>query len=82
MQHSNAAAGASDIDTEGEGMAGRGATETELGATETAGGAGAAEPEHGCRALSETAETTHLFGSTFDCLTAAVHPQVAHLQYT
>ena len=54
--------------TEGEGMASR--------------GAGAGEPEHGCRALSETAERTHLFGSTFDCLTAAVHPQVAHLQYT
>ena len=54
--------------TEGEGMASR--------------GAGAGEPEHGCRAGSETAETTHLFGSTFDCLTAAVHPQVAHLQYT
>ena len=80
MQHSNAAAGASDIDTEGERMAGRGATDN--GATETAGGAGAAKPPHGCRALSETAETTHLFGSTFDCLTAAVHPQVAHLQYT
>jgi hypothetical protein len=52
--------------TEGDGMAGR--------------GAGAAEPEHGCRAISEIAEGTHLFGSTFDCLTAAVHPQVVHLQ--
>ena len=68
--------------TESEGIGRSGSTGSTEGEGMASRGAGAAEPEHGCRALSETVETTHLFGSTFDCLTAAVHPQVAHLQYT
>jgi hypothetical protein len=58
--------------------AGRSASTATFGGTE---GVTDAEPKHGCRAFSETADITHFFGFTFDCLTADVHPHLEHWQY-